>query len=172
MEWHQIEALIGKIGLGIGTIFGAWKVHSKWIRPLLGWCKSQFSLVRKTNQIDLRLEILETELATFIKLSGTAIFKAEPDTGYITSVNIVWAELFGMPEDEAKGNNWHKAIKDKQSFKKAWDSNLKSHTLFNEDLIVIHQDTKKEQPVNCKAVIQNNKKGKAISIIGLLTLKT
>lgn len=164
MEWINIPQLIGNIGVAGTAIFGAWKAYHKFIKPVFSWCKNQLGVVKKVNFLENFIYTHELKVNSLINLSPFAIFKADSDTGNIVYVNSAWTKLFDLNLEEAQ--SWYKHIEESAKVRYAWQEMISKKIMFDEDFTVTSNHL--SVSVNCKAIVQKNRFGKYLKVIGVI----
>lgn len=166
MDWSDIFK--GLIATTLGWI-GAKSVKS--IRPTYKKFNQFLVVTRKAEANEKEIEILKSTLLALYNIDKEPIFILNQH-GELTSCNPAWEELTGMPENEAKGFGYIRAVHpdERKRVERERDDIIKHPVSFHDEIPFLNLITKKTIVTICKTELICHKK-ELVGTIGKLYIQ-
>lgn len=168
MDWNWSDTFKGLIATTLGWI-GAKSVKS--IKPTYRKVNEFLAVTKKAEANDKNIEIIKSTLLALYNISKEPIFIWNQH-GELTYCNPAWEELTGMPENEAKGFGYIRAVHpdERRRVEVERDDIIKHPVSFHGEIPFLNLVTKKTIVTICKTELIYHKK-ELVGTIGKLYIQ-
>lgn len=165
MDWNWSDTFKGLIATTLGWV-GAKSVKS--IKPTYRRLNDFWVVTKKTEANEKSIEVIKETLEAFYNIDRDPIFMLSQN-GELTYCNPAWVNLTGMPENEAKGFGYMRAVhpSERGRAERERDEIINHPVSYHGEVKILNLITKETITTICKTELIYHKK-ELIGTIGRL----